>query len=188
MSITETLDFCGEAITVTKQVKAGSKEELAARQTQPAPAAAPAAAAPAAAAPAGVGDALAKAVATGSALQQQMTASAAAPVKFSSDLAFTGALPASSSAAATAAKPKPTGLAGLLASIDGKKKMSTMEKSRHDWGQWKETQDETTREQMAQYAKDGYLEKVAFLERTDARQAQVARSNRRRGMGLRGED
>ena len=129
-----------------------------------------------------------KAVATGSALQQQMTASAAAPVKFSSDLAFTGALPASSSAAAAAAKPKPTGLAGLLASIDGKKKMSTMEKSRHDWGQWKETQDETTREQMAQYAKDGYLEKVAFLERTDARQAQVARSNRRRGMGLRGED
>ena len=79
-------------------------------------------------------------------------------------------------------------VAGLLASIDGKKKMSTMEKSRHDWGQWKETQDETTREQMAQYAKDGYLEKVAFLERTDARQAQVARSNRRRGMGLRGED
>ena len=66
--------------------------------------------------------------------------------------------------------------------------MSTMEKSRHDWGKWKDTQDDTTREQMAQYAKDGYLEKVAFLERTDARQAQVARSNRRRGMGLRGED
>ncbi len=111
-------------------------------------------------------------------------ASAAAPVKFSSDLAFTGALPASSSAAAAAAKPKPTGLAGLLASIDGKKKMSTMEKSRHDWGSFKSKQDEQTKDEMERFAKDGYLAKQAFLARADERQAQVARTNRRRGMGL----
>ena len=34
---------------------------------------------------------------------------------------------------------------GLLASIDGKKKMSTMEKSRHDWGNFKDKQDDKTR-------------------------------------------
>ena len=32
----------------------------------------------------------------------------------------------------------------VQASLDGKKKMSTMEKSRHDWGNYKERQDETT--------------------------------------------
>ena len=37
---------------------------------------------------------------------------------------------------------------------------------------------------MSKFAKDGYLEKHAFLARTDDRQAQVARSNRRKGMGL----
>ena len=39
---------------------------------------------------------------------------------------------------------KPTGLQGLLASIDGKKKMSTMEKSKLDWGSFKDGQDEHT--------------------------------------------
>eukprot|EP00965_Chrysotila_dentata_P146869 4848931-Pleurochrysis_carterae.AAC.1 len=33
---------------------------------------------------------------------------------------------------------------GLLATLDGKKKMTTMEKSRHDWGNFKEKQDEST--------------------------------------------
>ena len=36
----------------------------------------------------------------------------------------------------------------------------------------------------AAVCQDGYLEKVAFLQRTDQRQAEVARSNRRKGMGL----
>ena len=37
---------------------------------------------------------------------------------------------------------------------------------------------------MSKFAKDGYLEKQAFLLRTDQKQAEVARSNRRKGMGL----
>ena len=41
---------------------------------------------------------------------------------------------------------------------------------------------------MSKFAKDGYLEKQAFLARTDDRQAQVARSNRRKGMGLKAVD
>ena len=60
----------------------------------------------------------------------------------------------------------------------------TMEKSKHDWGQYKGRQDEATRDGMEKFAKDGYLAKQAFLQRTDVRQAEVARSNRRRGMGL----
>ena len=80
--------------------------------------------------------------------------------------------------------PAATSLAGLLAGIDGKKKMTAMEKSRHDWNGFKEKQDEQTREEMSKFAKDGYLEKQAFLARTDHVQAQVARSNRRKGMGL----
>ena len=38
--------------------------------------------------------------------------------------------------------------------------------------------------EMEKFAKDGYLAKQEFLARTDQRQAEVARSNRRRGMGL----
>ena len=43
----------------------------------------------------------------------------------------------------------------------GKKKMSTMEKSRHDWGNFKSKQDEATRDEMDRFAKDGYLAKQA---------------------------
>ena len=53
-----------------------------------------------------------------------------------------------------------------------------------DWGGFKEKQDEHTRDEMERFAKDGYLAKQDFLARTDERQADVARTNRRRGMGL----
>jgi len=60
-----------------------------------------------------------------------------------------------------------------------------MEKSKHDWASFKSTQDDHTLTEMRKASQDGYLEKQAFLARTDTRQAEVARSNRRRGMGLR---
>ena len=56
--------------------------------------------------------------------------------------------------------------------------------SKHDWGNFKSKQDQDTLDEMERFAKDGYLAKQAFLARTDQRQAEVARSNRRRGMGL----
>ena len=43
---------------------------------------------------------------------------------------------------------------------------------------------EADRDEMERYAKDGYLAKQEFLARTDQRQAEVARTNRRRGMGM----
>jgi hypothetical protein len=176
VTITQKVDFCGEEIVVTKQVKAGSKEHVAYLQTEavgPALRRTPgdAAAAPDAASPK---SSLQQVVAASTQLQQQMQSSAAA-----SGLEFKSALPAPKLATS-----KPVGLQGLLASLDGKKKMSTMEKSRRDWGGFKDKQDEQTRADMETFAKDGYLAKQAFLQRSDARQAEVARSNRRRGMGL----
>jgi len=47
---------------------------------------------------------------------------------------------------------KPTGLQGLLATIDGKKKMTTMEKSKHDWANFKSTQDDHTLSEMKKAA------------------------------------
>ena len=113
----------------------------------------------------------------------QLNALAALGAKGGDSLEFKAALPPPHLPASVA----PNGLEGLLASIDGgsKKKMTTIEKSRHDWGNYKEKLDESTRTEMERFAKDGYLEKQAFLNRTDARQADVARSNRRRGMGMR---
>ena len=62
--------------------------------------------------------------------------------------------------------------------------MTTMEKSKYDWNNFKSTQDDHTLSQMKKASQDGYLEKQAFLLRTDQKQAEVARSNRRKGMGL----
>ena len=182
VTITETMSFAGKDVSVTKKVMAGSKEELAHREQ-----AKDAKKAAAAASGGGLCAALAAAMSTGNELQRQMTGAKAAPGVGTSNalapgLAFTGKLAASMRAPVQA--PVATSLSGLLASIDGKKKMTAMEKSRHDWAGFKEKQDEQTRDEMSKFAKDGYLEKQAFLARTDQVQAQVARSNRRKGMGL----
>ena len=191
--IKQVVEFCGEEVVVEKMVKEGSKEELAYRHqllgSQHS--------ASIDSAKSVVADSIAASVE----LQEQMHASvattrhlgrgfssgsgsssAAQPVRFDSNLEFKAAFPPPK---LPGAQPKPTGLQGLLASIDGKKKLTTMEKSRHDWGQYKDSVDDQTRDEMERFAKDGYLAKQAFLARTDARQAEVARSNRRRGMGLR---
>jgi len=177
VTITQAVDFCGEELVVTKQVKAGSKEHLAYQQRE-AGGIGRGKGAAAAAAPSAK-PSLQQAVDASSALQRQMAEQGGAASSVAEGLEFKPALPAPKLPAA-----KPTGLQGLLASLDGKKKMSTMEKSRHDWGNFKSKQDEATRDEMDRFAKDGYLAKQAFLARTDERQAEVARSNRRRGMGL----
>jgi len=177
VEIQQRMDFCGEEIIVTKRVAVGSKEEEAYRQS-------------------GLQrqsskDIVASSVAQGVALQQEMKRAELlgappkpAPVaglRFSDDLAFKEELPV---AKLPGKDSKPTGLQGLLASLDGKKKMSTMEKSKHDWNRFKSSQDDHTLGELKKASQDGYLEKMAFLQRADQRQADVARSNRRRGMGL----
>ena len=179
VTITETMSFAGKDVSVTKQVLAGSKAELAYLEAQKEEKKAAAAMSKG-----GLSAALAAAMGTGKELQRQMTGAPGGGTSnaLAPGLAFTGKLAASMRAPVEA--PVATSLAGLLAGIDGKKKMTAMEKSRHDWAGFKDKQDDQTREEMSKFAKDGYLEKQAFLARTDHVQAQVARSNRRKGMGL----
>ena len=179
VTITETMSFAGKDVSVTKQVLAGSKAELAYLEAQKEEKKTAAAMSKG-----GLSAALAAAMGTGKELQRQMTGAPGGGTSnaLAPGLAFTGKLAASMRAPVEA--PVATSLAGLLAGIDGKKKMTAMEKSRHDWAGFKDKQDDQTREEMSKFAKDGYLEKQAFLARTDHVQAQVARSNRRKGMGL----
>jgi len=179
------MDFWGEEIVFTMRVKAGSREDLAQQQCLLLK---PGARPGAPSASASKSDLVSSAFAASAELRRQMhqkpTAppASAAPLRTDSSLEFKPALPAPKLPGVVANKP--TGLQGLLASIDGKKKMSTMEKSKLDWGSFKDGQDEHTRGEMEKFAKDGYLAKQAFLQRTDVRQAEIARTNRRRGMGL----
>eukprot|EP00966_Prymnesium_polylepis_P046603 1079988-Prymnesium_polylepis.1 len=91
-------------------------------------------------------DVVKQSLAQGAALQQQMKSAnvgvGGAPggggavaglggLRFSDELAFKEALPVPRLPGQQA---KPTGLQGLLATIDGKKKMTTMEKSKHECG------------------------------------------------------
>lgn len=153
VQIKETVDFCGEEVTVTKNVKMGSKEELAYRQGAAAALSNSKGKEPSATSQPKT-DAVSSAFAASAELRRQMLsqktgapAAAAAPssahpgLRFDSSLEFKAALPPPK---LPGSAPKPTGLQGLLASIDGKKKLSTMEKSKHDWGQFKDKQDEHT--------------------------------------------
>jgi hypothetical protein len=168
VEIQQRMDFAGEEVIVTKRVREGSQEELAYRQSRDGDASKDEVGA------SSKKSLVAGAFAASAELRKQMHSS--------SSLEFKPALPPPK---LPSQMPKPTGLQGLLASIDGKKKMSTMEKSRHDWNGFKSKQDQDTRDEMERFAKDGYLAKQEFLARTDQRQAEVARTNRRRGMGMR---
>jgi len=72
-------------------------------------------------------------------------------------------------------KRKPGGLAGVLEKVaDTKKqKMSALRKSQLDWTTFKT--EEGIEDDLAHQKKDGYLEKQAFLLRTDLRQADAER-------------
>lgn len=64
----------------------------------------------------------------------------------------------------------------LLDSLKGKKKITTMQKSTLDWGKYKK--DEKLEAELDQQRKDGFLEKQAFLQRTDVRQFENEREAR----------
>ena len=190
VEIQQKMDFCGEEVVVTKKVKEGSQEELAFRQgdINKTVDAASSSGGGAAAKKSAVSSALA----ASAQLRTQMlggsgraAGSSTGGLRTDASLEFKGglgALPVGATQPKGAAKA--SGLQGLLAELGGKKKMSTMEKSRFDWGKKKSTMDEQDRDEMERYAKDGYLAKQEFLARTDQRQAEVARNNRRRGMGM----
>lgn len=72
-----------------------------------------------------------------------------------------------------------SGMSSLLGKIGGKKqKMSTLEKSKLDWENFKE--EEGIGEELAIHnrGKEGYIERKAFLERVDHRQFEIERDLR----------
>ncbi|XP_066493165.1 craniofacial development protein 1 [Tiliqua scincoides] len=74
---------------------------------------------------------------------------------------------------------RPSGMTGLLGKIHAKKqKLSTLEKSKLDWENFKE--EEGIGEELAIHnrGKEGYLERKAFLERVDHRQFEIERNVR----------
>lgn len=82
------------------------------------------------------------------------------------------------------ATPKPPvtkpggGLSGVLGKISGKPKMSVLEKTRLDWNQFKHAEGIQEELQTFNRGKDGYLERQAFLQRSDLRQFEIEKSMR----------
>ncbi|CAH1269345.1 CFDP1 [Branchiostoma lanceolatum] len=75
-------------------------------------------------------------------------------------------------------RPAGGGLGSVLSKIGKKPKMSTLVKSKIDWDSYKK--DEKIEEDLAIHnrGKEGYLERQAFLQRTDLRQFEVERNMR----------
>eukprot|EP01133_Synstelium_polycarpum_P016938 gene16938-20148_t len=70
----------------------------------------------------------------------------------------------------------PKGLEGLLSGLGGKpKKLSTLEKSQMDWDKFKSS-GEVDKGDIENQKKNGFLEKQAFLQRTDDNQLNTLKS------------
>ncbi|CAK8682697.1 unnamed protein product [Clavelina lepadiformis] len=76
------------------------------------------------------------------------------------------------------------GLGSVLGKLGKKPKLSTLEKSKLDWDQYKE--EEGIQEELQNYnkGKEGYLEKVSFLERTEMREFYKERDMRLNKTGM----
>ncbi|NXX11492.1 CFDP1 protein, partial [Podargus strigoides] len=74
---------------------------------------------------------------------------------------------------------RPSGMSSLLGKISSKKqKMSTLEKSKLDWENFKEEEGIVEELAIHNRGKDGYIERKAFLERVDHRQFEIERDIR----------
>eukprot|EP00735_Rhodelphis_limneticus_P001816 TRINITY_DN12511_c0_g1::TRINITY_DN12511_c0_g1_i1::g.15116::m.15116 TRINITY_DN12511_c0_g1::TRINITY_DN12511_c0_g1_i1::g.15116 ORF type:complete len:337 (+),score=62.24,sp/Q75QI0/CFDP1_CHICK/33.81/1e-09,BCNT/PF07572.7/1.1e+04,BCNT/PF07572.7/1.2e+04,BCNT/PF07572.7/2e-18,DUF966/PF06136.8/2.8 TRINITY_DN12511_c0_g1_i1:56-1066(+) len=68
-------------------------------------------------------------------------------------------------------------LDSLVDAISKKRRLTTTEKSRHDWNSF--TQKEELQDELTQNRKGGYLDKVAFLARTDVREHEADLASRK---------
>lgn len=85
---------------------------------------------------------------------------------------------AQSKAPGPSGKPR-RGVESLLSELfNKKKKLSTLEKSKLDWENYKKTHGIAEDLQNHNRGKDGYLEKQAFLQRTDMRQFEIEKNLR----------
>lgn len=75
-------------------------------------------------------------------------------------------------------KKKVGGLSSVLNHIGKKDKMSTLQKSKLDWNNFKKNEGIDEEIKMYNRGKDGYLEKQDFLQRTDLRQFEIEKGLR----------
>lgn len=87
-------------------------------------------------------------------------------------------LSSSVASVAPALKRPSGGLSAILGKLDKKPKLSTLDKSKLDWDSFKEKEGIEEELKTHNRGKEGYLERVAFLERADQRQFEIERSLR----------
>jgi hypothetical protein len=82
-------------------------------------------------------------------------------------------------------KPKMSGMAGLLGKLKEQPKISTLEKSRLDWNEFKK--EENIEEDLTTHTrgKQSFLERAAFLNRADNRQFEIEKDLRAKERRLR---
>nr|XP_006113907.1 craniofacial development protein 1 [Pelodiscus sinensis] len=74
---------------------------------------------------------------------------------------------------------RPSGMSSLLGKLGSKKqKMSTLEKSKLDWENFKEEEGIGEEQDIHNRGQDGYVDRKAFLERVDHRQFEIERDIR----------
>ncbi|XP_076469951.1 craniofacial development protein 1-like [Babylonia areolata] len=156
VTITKVFDFAGEEIKITKEVAADSKEakaELKKREQ----------------------------------LEQHKAAPTPTPTtpKPTSSLLTTNSSPSPSSLSAGPGllgvkRPTPGagGLGNVLSKIGKKQKMGTLEKSKMDWEAFKQKEGINEDLKIHNKGKDGYIERMSFLNRTDVRQFEIERDLR----------
>uniref|UniRef100_A0A1J3GEN4 Craniofacial development protein 1 n=1 Tax=Noccaea caerulescens TaxID=107243 RepID=A0A1J3GEN4_NOCCA len=85
----------------------------------------------------------------------------------------------SSSSSAAAAAATPSAVDAVLEQIKKKQKLSVLDKTKKDWGEYKE-ENKGVEDELDKYKKssDKYLDKVSFLERADYRQFEKERDAR----------
>ncbi|NP_001161507.1 BCNT-like protein [Saccoglossus kowalevskii] len=151
VKVTKVFDFAGEEVKVTEEVDANSKEakEFLKKQEE------------------------SKVTVKTPAAQSSsgVSATAQSSSNILSRVGITGP-------AKPGVKRPGTGLSSVLGKIGKKQKIGTLEKSRLDWNSFKS--EEGIDEELSQFnkGKQGYLEKQAFLERTEHRQYEKERDVR----------
>lgn len=75
-------------------------------------------------------------------------------------------------------KPQKGGLSSLLGQLGKKSKISTLEKSKLDWQNFKQNEGISEEIETFNKGKDGYLERQDFLQRTDLRRFEIEKQLR----------
>lgn len=149
ITITKVFDFAGEEIKVTKEVDADSKEAKAELKKR-------------------------------EQLEKEKDTTAAPSESTVKDVKPSPSSVSAGSGVLGLKRPAPSGggLGSVLSKIGKKQKMGTLDKSKMDWEAYKEKEGIAEDLRIHNKGKDGYIERMAFLNRTDQRQFERERDLR----------